>query len=393
MSVQNRLGNNYTLPCIALCSLIFLIIGLLPIVPKSVTQVLRPLFVVICFFYRRPQHYPITTASKALLLLLMYLGFVWLLNTITKNTSRDYFSMITFGLFFVIATQRVWTEAEIRLIMYSIIIASTFCALILLINNPNLRSMNVEYSLSFFDSSKNRNTMAFSLVPGTLCSLLVLLNNYEIRKSIFRLILHGCAFLVCGFTVIATGARSASVALITGVFFVLWHKAYYNSEMDIRIARKVIVGIVAAIVLIVLINITTGTNSFRIFSGFENNSGRDPLWEFAYELIKKKPVFGGGFDYWRNMNGDSLGTHNTYLTIMVVSGYVGAFFLTLFFLSILWDVFSVKNYICMAFFMEVICHTYSESGLDYYAYFPLIFVYIVFCYEKYQKRSISSIFK
>ena len=380
-----------SLACYILCAIFFLIIGILPLLPGSFTQILRPLFILVSIVF--PCHYyHMGRASRMQLFYLLFFGIILISNELTGSAWRAYFSMVLFGLFFVFASQHVWNRREIVLILKSVIIAGAICAVVLLIDNRELLELNNTTDLIFFTSQKNRNAMAYSVAPASVCSAVFFVYGINGRFSIAKRLFYAATFTVCSFVVIATGARSASVAMMVGVFLIGWEWAREGKTAENSLFLKTFVVLISLAILWLLIRFTAGTSSERIFNDLGDVNGREGLWEFAKELIRQKPIFGGGFDYWDNMQGPSLGTHNTYLTIMVISGYTGAFFLTVLLATIVLELLSVRNLIPFAFIIELLLHTYSESSLDYYAYFPLVLAYILYSYIKYQNRDLSTLF-
>ena len=132
-----------------------------------------------------------------------------------------------------------------------------------------------------------------------------------------------------------------------------------------------------------------GTNSARLFN--YSDSGRDDLWEDAMDLIRAKPVFGGGFDYW-SRTGHVMSPHNTFFTIMLISGFIGGILLGMMILSMIKECIREQSVIALAFAMQMIFHSISEAGLDYYAYIPLILTSIVLRYSEYQQGDFESVF-
>lgn len=384
-------SRDISVPCFAFCLLIVLIIGLLPLFSSKVTLLFRPVFIAACILFPRAFHYKLTKASKAIIIYIAYLGVIYSFHDITKSSTMNYFAMVLFGLMFILATQRIWTKREIRLFLYAVIIVSAFVAVVILIENEDVRRMNIEGDVDFFGHLRNRNSMGYSLVPGALCCILLLIHNPHLRGSL-RSLPFLIVYLLCGYTIIATAARSASLSFLVGSFLIVWEQAHYSSSLHGRFGRQVIIIAVTAVVILLLVDLTSDTTSSRIFENLTDKSGREDLWEFAWDLIHKKPVFGGGFDYWDNMGGSPLYTHNTYLMIMVFSGYVGALFLTGFLGSVFFELLLSKNLIPLAFTVELFFHVYTETGLDYYAYIPLIYAYIIFQYIKNFGPKISRLF-
>ena len=379
-------------PCIVLSAVLMLIVGFLPLLPRSFTILLRPAAILTCLVFADKIRYRMTYASKALLLFMAYLTAILLAHDLTSSAVTEYISMMLFAFFFIFETERVWSRREIRVIFVATAVAGFFCSIVLLNENESLRTMAGESELLFFGHLKNRNSMGFSIVPSALCSALLLFNDRKRRLPVLRSV-YLASLIICGYTVIATGARTASLAMLIGVLLIVLEYTNRSGGARVRAARKIIVIILAAFVIYWLISFTEGTESARIFKDLDDKSGREDLWEFARQLIREKPVFGGGFDYWSDMHGEELGTHNTYYTIMVTSGYVGAVFLTLFLGAVVLELLSVRSLIPLAFVVELIGHTYSESSLDYYAYIPLILAYILYHYTKNHNRPIRTIFQ
>ena len=298
--------------------------------------------------------------------------------------------MVLYCGFFLCAVCRRWTKREIRFIFFIVSAAGLFAAVAALIENPNLRAMNGGAVLKILGGAKNRNAVAFSLVPAALCSAVML--EFNRQKTLLFRIFYLLVLLVTTYTTIATGGRSAGISAIGGIFLIVWEVTQHGRTANVQLTKKVLIILAALTALLVVLVLTKGTNSARLFNSVRDTNGREYLWEFAKELIRQKPVFGGGFAYWSSMGGPSLGTHNTVLNIMVLSGWVGAAFLAAVFLTVIFELWEKRNYALMAFLGEVVCHTYSESGLDYYAYLPLALTYILFSYMKYQQADLSSIF-
>lgn len=384
--------NQITIPCLVLCAVIALIIGFLPILPSGITLLFRPAFIFICLLIPRAFHYSMTKAGKALIAYLLYLGAIYFAHDLTHSAFMNYVAMVLFGVFFIFATLRIWSKREIRLLIHVLILATAFCAVVVLIDNEDIRQMNIVGDVSFLGRTRNRNAIGYSMVPGALCCVLIMLHDPKTRWHA-RLLPYLACFLVVGFTIIGTAARSASLAFLIGSFLIVWESAHNSRSLRGQLGAQVLIIGLSALAIYLLVNYTSDTTSARVFENLDDKSGREELWGFAWELIHARPWFGGGFDYWDNMGGSSLYTHNTYLMIMVISGYVGAGFLTLFLGSALLELISCRNYIPLAFFVELALHVYSETGLDYYAYIPLTFAYIIYQYLRNQNPKIGTVFE
>lgn len=88
-----------------------------------------------------------------------------------------------------------------------------------------------------------------------------------------------------------------------------------------------------------------------------------------------------------------MGTHNSFLTTMLYSGFVGGGLLALFFLSLLLSALKTKNYLSISFWIEAFMHSMTEGSLDYYAYIPLVLASITLLFGQSHRNGVASIFK
>ena len=384
------------LPCYTLCILIVGVLGVLPVLPQAITQILRPMFLGTCLFISLAAYYPMSRAIKWQIVTIVYYLMILLLNTITKTAIMAYASTVLYMLMFIFAAQIRWSNREIRLIINVVIISCLWMAIASVYSNPNILHSSGSSHLYYFGIQMNRNSIAFELVPGAVSALFMLLyNKQNCRLPRLRMLFYAMSCMVIAFTIFAIGCRSAFFAAAGGMSLVLWSKAGTGRTKESRLFGRTFVVCLIVATLLMAMSISTGTYSERLFEfgGEDSDSGRDVLAEQAWEMIDKKPVFGGGFDYWDNSGGDKLGTHNTFLTIMVFSGYVGGAFLAVFLISFLIEMLKTKNLIPIAFSMQTLFFIRTESDMSYYAYIPLFLAFIILRRIQYNSRKVSSIFE
>ena len=87
-----------------------------------------------------------------------------------------------------------------------------------------------------------------------------------------------------------------------------------------------------------------------------------------------------------------MGTHNTFLTFMVSTGWIGGILLGLFLIAAVFEMLKTRNLIPVAFMAEVLLHSWAEPGMDYYAYIPLTLAFIITRYLQYQSNNLERIF-
>lgn len=388
---QSRLTNEYrrdslSVQCWVLCGIILLILGLLPAIPGTVTQVFRPLFILACILI--PAKYYRLHSEKWQVALLAYWFLTLVLNPITANAFRSYVSLVLFGLFFVFTASRVWTRKEIKVIFNTVIVATFILSSVLIISNNGIVSRQDGMHISFLSFVFNRNTAAFGCVPGVLCAVIGFF--YGKKNKVYKLL---CLVTIGlgSFSVFALACRSAFVSLVLGIVLIVWQTTREIDNYRKRFAVRFAFLLIVLLTTVVAYSIAQGTSSERLFD-LKDDSGRGDLWDRAWELIDEKPILGGGFDYWGASSGEELGTHNTFLTVMVMSGYTGGALFVIFLISTFLDLLKARNLIPIAFLAELAMHSYTESGLDYYAYIPLILAFILARFIEYQSRDLRTIF-
>lgn len=184
----------------------------------------------------------------------------------------------------------------------------------------------------------------FAITLGAVSGLVLFLMYHGKGKIITNTLLGVCAF-ICAFTVLALGCRSAFIAMAAGGFLVFWEHSNRSENPQKRSRTKFILAIGVILAIVIASNMAEGTYGERLFEigEDESGSGRLDIWKKIWPVILKKPVFGYGFQY--EVEGLTMGTHNSFLTTMLYSGFVGGGLLALFFLSLLLSALKTKNYL------------------------------------------------
>ena len=196
------------------------------------------------------------------------------------------------------------------------------------------------------------------------------------------------------FSLFCIGARSAFFSAIAGAALIILEWSNSRRTFVERTLTRITIVVLLIAIFVIGTNVTVGTHSARLFDleNMTNGTGRDLLAEQAWQMIHKKPIFGGGFDYWVNENGDPLGTHNTFLTHMVQGGYIALTLLIGFLMTSVYELWKSGSLIPIAFIMEMIAHTFTESDLNYYAYVPLIISFAIVRYAAAHRCRVKEMF-
>jgi O-antigen ligase len=197
--------------------------------------------------------------------------------------------------------------------------------------------------------------------------------------------------LFCGAVLLLLGCRSAFYSAVLGMFCLAWEQVRMTRTPGQRLVRRFLILIFILFAFTVILRTGFGNARLFEFTGENIDTGRAELWERARELIAKKPVFGGGFTYWEQ-SGNTMGTHNSFYTIMLFGGVTAGVLLVMMLCSIIYELYSENFFLLFAFMIQALLHSYTESGMDYYAYFPMIFAVILQRYLAYQDKDLRSVF-
>lgn len=381
------MNRKVSLPCWTLCGVFALILGFLPALSGSITQVFRPIFILICLVFTG--RYYRLHSEKWQIVLLAYWFITLMLNPLTASAIRSYIALLLFGFFFVFAASRVWTAKEIRLIINTVAFATLFFSIVLIFSNDGIINKGDGVHISFFSFVCNRNSAAFGCVPGVLCAELGLLYG---KGEKARRLIYLITTIIGLYVIFGLACRSAFVSVAVGAVLIMWQTTIDKGDYRKRFTSRAAIIAIFMIAFVSAYFLAQGTSSERLFD-MDDDSGRSTLWDKAWELIDEKPILGGGFDYWSENSGEELGTHNTLLTIMVMSGYIGGILFLIFMVAALLDLLKARNLIPLAFLGELAMHSYTESGMDYYAYIPLIISFIIGRYLTYNTKKFKSVFK
>ena len=393
----NRLEeHNYNnIPFLGLAVIFFLILGIVPAIPSQITQIFRPAEIALFFVFPASFYYRLPASGKWMLLFMAYYLAVLVAHPITKSSFMAWASLELFSAFFLLVISRPWSKNQIQMLLIISAIASTIFSIIIFRDNPDFLHEKAYAGTKFMTTTINDNTAAFGIVPGALSGILLMFfyspkgKRFFLWKKVVFIVCSG----VCFFMLFCLGARSAFFSALAGATLIVLEWSNSRRTFGGRMFARVAMVLLLIAIFVIGTNVTVGTHSARLFDldNMTNGTGRDLLAEQAWKMIHKKPIFGGGFDYWVNENGDPLGTHNTFLTHMVQGGYVALLIMLGFLFTTLIELCKSGSLIPLAFFVEVVAHTFTESDLNYYAYIPLIISYSLAKYAYYHRCKVTDI--
>lgn len=386
MERRAEYNTGISISCIVLCTILFTVFGILPLVPSYITRLLRPAAIIVSMFTLY-KYYPWRRLKWQFALMMGYL-FIFIINPIRSENISAFISYETFSLFFLLEANRIWNKSEIQTIFKAVVFSSTLNAVITLVSNMLSLGLSGGQHLYFLGAHINRNSLAFGIAPGVVCGLLLYIYSVHSWRVVYIL-----SVILCSITLLYLACRSAFYSAFFGSCCLIWGKVRQNRTPAERLLKRIVLIMTIWGGLWIIIRMTSNTTSARLFvvSGDNIDTGRNDLWEQANLLIKEKPIFGGGYDYWTNA-GNRMGTHNTLLTLMLAGGIVLGLLYVLMMAAIIIECAEVDLFLMMTFIIQTIAHSLSESGLDYFAYIPLILAVILQRHLKYQNNNLYRIF-
>ena len=182
---------------------------------------------------------------------------------------------------------------------------------------------------------------------GVFVSLLLPLYTIYFRKYNSK---HSKFFVVYTFSLafISVFLCSSRNAMLSSSIFIIAY-LLLSARLPVRIFIALVVIPSVFFVLFVLeiegLASLLGAEKYLRISNIEDGSGRTHAWVFAMERIKEFPIIGRGFSYdeylfreemsyelWRT--GHQGGVHNSFLMLILNTGYLGLSFLIYFFFNV-----------------------------------------------------------
>jgi O-antigen ligase len=226
---------------------------------------------------------------------------------------------------------------------------------------------------------------------GIFCLLVLILFDFINNKfpELFSRMERIIVFVVVGYSLLKSGARSSIMALLLYYFF----KRFYKISPILGFITFILTIVVYEYISqnIVSIVLSLGLENYLRLDTLKDASGRLVAWEFAWQQIQKSFYLGRGFSftehvffeyrlYLRNL-GHQGAAHNSYLTLWLDTGLIGLVsFLTgliLFFIKI-----AKQNKLVMPMLFAVLFSNQYESwitaSLNPFTILVLITISVVF---------------
>jgi O-antigen ligase len=240
----------------------------------------------------------------------------------------------------------------------------------LLVGKDRYYSDSSRLTLSFLDGQRiDPNHLSAHLVAPCI---LAFMNGLSNRRRRNRLFYFGAALLIV-VGIFSTGSRGALLALLAGLFSVV----FFSKKRSV--SRLFAYAVLAGIGLIVVIKVIPSEMVSRFFDVRTwmdaSNKRRFQLWLNAWEAIKSSPVLGHGLSSTGPLIGAVTGTvspaHNTYLETWVQMGGIAVAII----LYLMLDAFKNASsaYIKGVIVATAVFSVFISAEMNFYFWFNIIF--------------------
>lgn len=311
-------------------------------------------------------------------------------NLIDLGTLKSY---IIWFLVYIVAVQIPVTKYDITFLIWSLIIGSLICSLLILVFRHEYGYVGSgRYSIQIFSQSEmDPNYLASYLVIGGVLALYKVFEKNKLRNKILLL----AFFFIISMAIIITGSRAGVISYVIALLGCL-SKLLYNNQHKLSLKKVFILILIIIIALAVTISVLPQNIVERIFymdlkDG--SNSLRISHWIAALECFVKKPVFGYGpmhtvtiLKDFANHIGDA---HNTYLTYLLQFGLIGFFAMAMIIIDLFRGLLTKSN-IVFAFLLlgQLFASLIIANHLGISFWITIILCYFIVRQSRFERKNI-----
>lgn len=378
MPTQQRLNQNQseyvTYGCLIVSLVFFLVLSQFIILrlPGIVTQVFRPIIVVILFIQMQKRGAVFFNAGRIAAVAGIYAGLIILLNTISSESISAGVSTSLYFLMFFVITGTPWSKKELRIIIFSVFAGAFACAVAMMLSN-DMTDFNVGASggVELLGMTVNRNKNAYAFAVGTIIGMIYLFKGKNIPKIITMIMLA-----VIGYCLMYSQCRGAFFCTIAAVCVMVGLSLLKIWSHDQ--GKALAYGILFILFCILSYYILKNSALSRLVDG-ESTSGRDGGIEYAFTLFKGsgvfEQIFGSGYMF--EAENTTVRSHFVFTDYLLSMGIIGASLTVFMFIGACKH---IKGRYSYAFFAIAALRCFFEL-LDYYIYIPLMLSVIIYHYS------------
>ena len=255
----------------------------------------------------------------ASLLLFLSVSILSLLWTIDYNKGLYFISSMGLQALLIITISQVqYTFNQRKGIIKSYVFGTLVLSILFLVFIYPVGSFTNRFTIFYNGVLFDPNNLGVQFVLGIV--FLMSLKYSGLFKNILRILL----VVLFVYVVLLTASRTAILAL--GFFIPLYAYILYRRNNS---AKRMFRFIFVTVFILLLASLLLNIDFYSIFSRFSDVTGsnRVYLWMVSRDLILRNPILGYGIGssstLLESVTGYNLGTHNTFITVLLELGIVG----------------------------------------------------------------------
>lgn len=309
----------------------------------------------------------VDTTSKYLFLLVLYF---LIQSFVVEITVLSLLQAILFPIYYMLFISLISSFKFVSLIILNKFIIILLCILPFFIISFETGGHGRLYGL--FRNANLTSYMSILLLP-----VILLHPNNKIKFLGWFIILVILFFMQ---------SRGPTLAVILGFFVYLFVK---KQQARLHFLHYVLILLIVILISSNIVYIFDAyfpttledyQEEYHLLNGGYN--GRDVLWDIFLNRWKMSPFFGIGFENDKVfLHGKDYGVHNSYIDVLMKTGFIGATIVVLFFLKILKNIVDTKNKILLPSIIcsfSIILSLSANTSLIFvfnYFFFYFLFIY------------------
>lgn len=353
------------------------------ILPNLLSNLIKPIVIIMLigevFILKKVRT---DTYAKILFMYMILVVICSILNGLESVIALASFSINILYIFMIIIKK--YNDNEIHFLLISIKYASLFLAIILIISNPIIGTINSS-TIYLLNVQVNKNAIAYLIAPGLYVCIQQLFGSFSGKfedKKIRRKISIFIEMIILFYAGIYPMSRGGFLCILApvGIFFV---NRYIEAIRKAKI-KRIIEGIGLGIGAVFIIwNFIPEQYKNRLLSlenySYSNSGMRDVLAKQAIELVQGHELIGRGFGYYQRVLESSYGAHNCFVDMYVNAGIIGGVGMIIIFV---YPIIKCKNIISYSWISIAFVAAFFESQMSYQLWLPLAMGWLIWKVER-----------
>ena len=375
-----------SLGCIVASLTFFLVLSqfLILRVPEIVTNLFRPVVIIVLFFEMHKRGEIRGRARNVALIAALYLIFlIPFLGYFNADELKDGIGRVLYLLMFFFIVGTPWTKKEIRFMLTAVYLGCFACTVVFMLSN-NMTDYSQSEGIELLGITVNRNKNAYAFAIGSALGLFYFIKN---RGFVRLLVLFMTAMI--GYCLLYSQCRGAFFcAVLAMAWFVLGDLRGLRKSGNSHYLFALVMFVLFCIVSYYLIK----NSELSRLVDTDSTSGRDEGIEYALDLFRESDtfskVFGHGYLF-EAENTEGAISHSVFTNYLLSTGVIGSALITLIFIL---SFLEVRGQTAYALLLMATLRVFFEL-MDYYIYVPLILAFVIFRYSRGDIKKESNLFR